>query len=95
MISILKFIIYYLAINLLSFFIMVADKKKAIKQKYRISEKFIFTLAFLGGSLGVYLAMYYARHKTKHLSFTLGIPLTFIANLVTIYLLIFNRIIIF
>ena len=32
------------------------------------------TVAAIGGSLGVLLGIYTARHKTQHPKFTMGIP---------------------
>ncbi|EFU42578.1 hypothetical protein PVOR_06975 [Paenibacillus vortex V453] len=34
----------------------------------------------LGGALGVWIAMYRKRHKTRHLSFKIGVPLLLIVN---------------
>ena len=67
--------IYLVMINVLSFFIMGLDKVKAKKQRYRISENTLLFIAFIGGSLGSYLAMYFFHHKTKHIKFYMGIPL--------------------
>ena len=61
------------------------DKYLAKNNKWRISEKAIFTLSLLLGSIGTYLGMYKFRHKTKHLKFTIGIPVIFIINIITIY----------
>ena len=71
---------YFLIINFIGFFTMLYDKKLAIKNKFRVSEKSIFVLALLGGALGVYIGMYTFRHKTKHLKFTVLIPITIIIN---------------
>ena len=73
--------IYLLIINLVAFIIMLIDKRKAIKGKWRIPEKNIFTLAIIGGSIGVLLGIYSFRHKTKHLSFTIGIPVILILQI--------------
>ena len=35
----------------------------------------------LGGSIGSLLGMYTVRHKTKHLKFTVGIPLILVAQI--------------
>ncbi len=53
---------------------MLTDKYKARKNLWRIPEAVLFTAALLGGSLGSLAGMYLVRHKTKHLKFTLGIP---------------------
>ena len=54
---------------------MLADKHKARKNLWRIPEATLLTAAALGGSIGCLLGMYTVRHKTRHLKFTLGIPL--------------------
>lgn len=82
-----NFIIYLLIINLLGFLVMVIDKFKAKKGFYRISEKFIFILCLFGASIGVYTAMFLVRHKTKHKTFTIGVPLIFVVNIICVYIL--------
>lgn len=75
------YLIYYLIfINIISFLTMFIDKKKSIKRKWRIKESTLFLLSFIGGSLGVILGIYSFRHKTKHIKFTLGIPLILIVQ---------------
>lgn len=54
---------------------MGMDKYFAKNNMYRISEKNLFIIAIIGGSLGSILGMYRFRHKTKHIKFTRGIPL--------------------
>lgn len=76
-------ITYLVAINLLGIIVTVADKKKAIKDKYRIPELDLWLIALLGGSLGTYIAMKIVRHKTKHKNFMIGIPIIIIIQLVT------------
>lgn len=68
-------LIYLLIINAAGFVLMLADKIKAKKHLWRIPEATLFLVAILGGSIGSLLGMYAFRHKTKHLSFTLGMPL--------------------
>ena len=53
---------------------MLSDKRKAQKNLWRIPESTLFGVSIIGGSLGVIGGMYAFRHKTKHLSFTMGIP---------------------
>ena len=78
-----ELITYLVAINLLGIIVIVADKKKAIKGKYRIPELDLWLIALLGGSLGTYIAMKIVRHKTKHKNFMIGIPIIIIIQLVT------------
>ena len=66
--------IYLAIINATAMLLMLADKVKAKKKAWRIPERTLLLTAALGGSLGAFLGMELFRHKTKHLRFTLGIP---------------------
>lgn len=66
---------YLLLINAVGFAIMLYDKYLAKNNLWRIPEKTLLGIAAFGGSIGCLLGMYTARHKTKHLKFTIGIPL--------------------
>ena len=68
-------LIYLLIINALGFLLMLIDKHKARKNLWRIPEATLMWTAVLGGSAGTLLGMYMVRHKTKHLKFTVCIPL--------------------
>jgi uncharacterized membrane protein YsdA (DUF1294 family) len=71
----MKYLLYYLLIvNAIAFLLMLIDKQKPRKNKWRISEAALMFSAVLGGSVGALLGMYTFRHKTKQLKFTLGIP---------------------
>ncbi len=78
------FLLYIILINIIAFFIMYYDKLLAIKGKYRISEKSLFIIALFLGGIGIYLGMYTFRHKTKHLKFTVGIPILIIINIISV-----------
>ena len=67
--------------SLFSFVIMGIDKRKAVKGAYRISEKFLFTCAFAGGSAGILAGMYIFRHKIRRWKFKLGIPVILVLEL--------------
>ena len=90
----LYFIIYFIVINLISFIIMLYDKNKAKYNKWRISEKSLFLFALFLGGIGIYTGMYKFRHKTKHLKFTIGIPVIIILNIITCYYIFIKFIII-
>ena len=79
--------IYFLLANLLGFFSMGIDKWKATHHKWRIPEKTLFAIAILGGSIGSILGMQLFRHKTKHRSFVIGMPLIlFLQALITYFI---------
>lgn len=65
---------YLAAVNLTAFCIYGADKKRAIRNQWRISEKALLMLAVIGGSPGTLLGMKVFHHKTKKPKFYLGIP---------------------
>jgi len=69
-----NFILYLIIINLIGFFIMLIDKRKAIKRQWRVSEKALICISIIGGSIGMLAGMSTFRHKTKHKKFTIGIP---------------------
>jgi uncharacterized membrane protein YsdA (DUF1294 family) len=73
--------------NLITFSLMGIDKQKATKHKYRISEKSLFLCAFLLGGIGVICGMYVFRHKTKHWSFKVFVPIAVITNIIAFYYL--------
>lgn len=66
---------YLLLINAAGFTLMLVDKRRARKNKWRIRESTLLLCAALGGSLGSLIGMYTVRHKTLHAKFTIGIPL--------------------
>lgn len=67
-------ILYLLIINAAAFLLMLADKHKARKKLWRVPEATLLGAAAIGGSIGALMGMYLVRHKTRHLKFTVGIP---------------------
>lgn len=65
---------YLLTVNASGFLLMLLDKQKAKKKRWRIPEATLMGVAVIGGSVGSLLGMYTFRHKTRHLKFALGIP---------------------
>lgn len=83
----MEYLLYLLGlINLISFIFYGVDKYKAIKQKYRVPEKTLLWLAFLGGSVGAFIAMILFRHKIRKTKFIILVPLFFFVE-VGLYLL--------
>ena len=75
------FLLYLLLINAAAFVLMLVDKIKARKNRWRIPERTLIQSALLGGSVGALIGMYTFRHKTRHPKFTLGIPAILIAQI--------------
>ena len=75
------FIYYWMIINIVAFFLMGIDKKKARTGAWRIPEKTLFLSAILGGSIGSICGMQLFRHKSKHMSFVIGMPAILVVQL--------------
>ncbi len=71
---ILVLVLYFVIVNIVGFAEMGIDKGRARRGAYRIPEANLFLTAAIGGSIGSILGMYTFRHKTKHLSFVIGMP---------------------
>jgi len=82
--TIQNMIIYFIVINIIGFFIMWLDKRKAIKGSWRIPEKTLFIITALGGGIGTIAGMYTFRHKTQKIQFVIGFPFITILEIVTI-----------
>ena len=77
-----KVIIGYLTVmNLFAFLSMWSDKRRARRGKWRIPERTLFLLSFLGGSVGALAGMYAFRHKTTHGKFVVGMPAILLIHL--------------
>ena len=79
---------YYALINIVLYVTMVIDKKRAIKDGWRIPEKNMFIMAVLGGGLGGLAAMVFERHKNRHMDFILVFTMTAILHMLVAFLLI-------
>lgn len=73
--------LYLLIINALGLLIMLADKEKAKKHRWRIPESALLTVAALGGSIGCYAGMRVFHHKTRKPKFYIGVPVIFAVQL--------------
>ena len=76
---------YAAALSAFCFLLMGLDKKKAQKGRRRVPERLLLYLAILGGSIGIYAGMWVFRHKTRHMSFTLGLPILIILQAILFY----------
>ena len=75
-----------LILNVFGFIQFGVDKKRAQKGKWRISEASLFATALLGGSIGCIVGMKVFRHKTKHKSFIIGMPLILLLQIIAVVL---------
>ena len=82
-------LIYWVAINIVTFFLYGIDKWKAKRDKWRIEESTLLWWAAFVGSVGALLGMKAWNHKTQHRKFTWGVPMILIAQLVMIGLILY------
>jgi len=83
----MKIIFWYLiAINMLTFFVMLIDKIQASQHERRVRERTLYILTFLGGSPAMLLSMHSLRHKSRKLSFQLVVWFLFLTQLAVMVL---------
>lgn len=81
------FLLYLLSINVISFILFGYDKLLAIKNKRRIPEKELFTVATIGGAFGGMFAILVFNHKLSKVFFMWRFIFIFIVNIVGVYFL--------
>ena len=87
----MNIILYYLlAVNIATFLLYGVDKYKAKKNKWRISEATLLTMAAIGGSIGAWAGMRLWHHKTMHKKFYIGVPTIIILQIALAVWLAYN-----
>ena len=79
-------LVYLLIINASGLLLMLTDKHNAIEKLRRIPEAALMAVAIAGGSLGCLLGMRLFHHKTRKPLFARGVPLIFVAHLISYFL---------
>lgn len=79
---------YIVVINIISFLIYGADKRRARLNRWRISEVTLLGLAVIGGSAGALLGMYTFHHKTRKMKFVIMVPLILVVQLILVYFIV-------
>ncbi len=77
--------IYWSVLAIIGFITMILyfiDKRRAIKNEWRIKEKTLLLSSFLFGSIGGLIGLYGFRHKTKHWYFVVVNVGSFIIHVV-------------
>lgn len=82
--------IYLVIINLIGFFIMWLDKRKAKYSRWRIKESTLFLVAALGGGIGTIAGMYTFRHKTQKARFVFGFPAIIVIQILIVIMIVFD-----
>lgn len=85
-------LIWYLAaVNLITFTAFGIDKWKAVHKQWRIPEKTLLGLSFIGGAAGGLVAMHLFHHKTRKRKFAVGVPLMLVLHLAMGYLVMYMQ----
>ena len=70
------------AVNLAAFIIMGIDKRRAVKNRWRIPERVLILFCVPFSAAGGLIGMHVFRHKTRKIKFSLGVPALLIAQIV-------------
>lgn len=81
-------LMYLFLVNIAGLAFMGIDKSRARKGAWRISEKMLFGISLIGGSVGTWVGMYMFRHKTRHWYFVIGMPFILVLQIVLVVYLI-------
>lgn len=72
--------------NVITFITYGVDKRRAIKNKWRISEARLLGMAFAFGGIGAFFGMFFFHHKTKHKKFVILLPIAYVVQVAVIVL---------
>jgi uncharacterized membrane protein YsdA (DUF1294 family) len=73
--------------NIVGFILVRVDKRRARRGEWRFRERTFLLWALAFGATGILLGIYVFRHKTRHWSFVVGLPILLLLNLACGYLL--------
>ena len=79
-------LLLYLAWNFAAFCLVGSDKRRAQSNRWRVRERTFFGMGLFFGAAGVLAGMYLYRHKTRHMTFVIGMPLLLILNLLFLHI---------
>lgn len=83
--------VWLVLINLISVIVCIFDKSRAKRGGWRVRERTLWVLTFLGGGAGMYLTMRLIRHKTLHKSFMIGIPFVIILQIMAVFCILYLK----
>ncbi|OWV28410.1 DUF1294 domain-containing protein [Halomonas campaniensis] len=75
---------FYALISVIAYITYAIDKKAAINNRRRVSERSLHLLGIVGGWPGAFLAQQRLRHKTQKTAFQVTFWLTVVVNLVCV-----------
>lgn len=81
--------VFLITISIITFCLYGIDKKKAVEEKMRISEKCLLSFGIFGGALGALIGMRMFHHKTKHWYFRVINVLMIFVQIVIFFIIVF------
>lgn len=78
------FSIFFVLLNIFTFFLYAADKQKSAKSNRRISEGILIFFTLICGGIGALLGMCFLRHKTKSGKFRFAVAIGLIIAIIPI-----------
>lgn len=86
--TVMLFVVYHLVfINFTTFIAYRADKRAAVRGAWRVPERDLHTLEFLGGWLGAWIAQKVYRHKTSKKSYQAIYKLMIVMEFAAVYVI--------
>ena len=74
-------ILWLIGVNIAATLTAMWDKNRARRREFRVPESTLWMLAAVGGAAAMWVTMYVIRHKTRHLRFTIGLPLMLVVQI--------------
>ena len=78
-------ILFYLGMSIVSFFLYLSDKNKAVNGLWRVPENTLHFFDLLGGWPGGFVAQRMFRHKNRKGAFQMIFWITVIANIIVLF----------
>jgi uncharacterized membrane protein YsdA (DUF1294 family) len=81
---VIPIVAFYAVVSVIAYITYAIDKKAAINNRRRVSERSLHLLGIVGGWPGAFLAQQRLRHKTQKTAFQVTFWLTVVVNLVCV-----------
>lgn len=78
------FLMFFVLVNILTFFLYFLDKRRAIHNRHRISEKTLIFFTIVLGGLGAFFGVFLLRHKTRKSKFKLTVVIGVIIAMIPV-----------
>lgn len=80
-------LVWLVMLNVIGMLVTSWDKRRARRREWRVPESTFWMITALGGGLLTFVTMLVIRHKTRHRSLMIGLPLMMLVQVVVFCLL--------